>query len=428
MRIFLTGATGFIGGHLLRALVERGHAVTCLARGEGARRLAAMALPGVRVAEGEFTRPHEWVGHVAGHEAVVNCVGIIRETPRATFAAVHTEAPIALFEAAAAAGARKVVQLSALGADERAESRYMRTKGAADAHLARLPVPSVVLRPSIVYGPGDHSMSVFLTLAALPVTPVPGDGQYRLQPVHVEDLVRAMVQTVERVDLAGLTVDVGGAEPVTFNVLLDELARWLGKTGGARQLPVPWGLMRLAAAVTDALGGRGPITGEELALLRRGSVADVEPFAERFGFVPAPVAVGLARQPRTEAAVWHARLAPLRTPLRLSVAFVWLASGVVSAFVYPEAESRALLAEVGLTGAAATMALYGSSALDVLLGLAIAVRYQVRRAGAVSLALLLGYMAILTVAIPGFWWHPFGPLTKNVPFIVATLVMMALEE
>jgi uncharacterized protein YbjT (DUF2867 family)/uncharacterized membrane protein YphA (DoxX/SURF4 family) len=428
MRIFLTGATGFIGGHLLRALCERGHAITCLARGEGARRLAAMALPGLRVVEGKFTRPAGWVDQVAGHDAVVNSVGIIRETRAASFEAVHTDAPTALFEAAARSGARKAVQLSALGADDKAESRYLRTKGAADTQLPHLGIPYVVLRPSIVYGPGDHSMSLFLSLAALPVTPVPGDGQYPLQPVHVEDLVRAVVQAVERDELSGVAVDVVGAEPVTFSALLDELARWLGRPRGARKLSIPWGMMQMAAAVTDALGGRGPITREELALLRRGSTAEVGPLVEQFGFVPASVSAGLARQPRTQAVVWHARLAPLRTPLRLSVALVWLASGVVSVFLYPLAESRALLAEVGLSGTLADLALYGSSALDVLLGLALAAGYRVRQAGTVSLVVLLGYMVILTVAIPSFWWHPFGPLTKNVPFIAATLVMMALEE
>ena len=175
--VFLTGATGFIGGRLLRALSARGHPVTCLARGEGARRIAAMALPGVRVVEAELTRPATWLDHVAGHAVVVNTAGIIREAPGSSFAAVHTDAPIALFEAAVRAGVRKIVQLSAMGADETATSRFHRSKRAADERLAELDVPSVVLRPSLVYGPGDHSMTFFLSLAALPLTPVPGDGR-----------------------------------------------------------------------------------------------------------------------------------------------------------------------------------------------------------------------------------------------------------
>jgi uncharacterized protein YbjT (DUF2867 family) len=427
MRIFLTGATGFIGGHLLRALSGRGHAVTCLARGAGARRIAAMELPGVRVVEGEFIHPEAWLQHVAGHDAVINAVGIIRETRGATFAAVHTDAPVALFEAAARGGVRKVVQLSAMGAGETALSRYHRSKGAADLRLAELGLPWIVLRPSFVYGPGDHSMTFLLSLAALPVTPIPGDGQYQVQPVHVDDLVRALVIAVERDELADLAVDIGPRQPLTFDALIDALARWLGKRHGALKLHAPWSLMRLIAAVTDALGGRGPITGEELGMLRRGSFAEIGPFVERFGFEPAPFAVGLARQPRSEAAIWHARLRHLRVPLRLSVAFVWMATGLISAFVYPEKESLALLARTGITGVAAPVVLYGTSFFEIGLGMATALAYRLQLIGAVELALILAFTLILTLRIPAFWWHPFGPLTKNIPFIVATLVMMALE-
>jgi uncharacterized protein YbjT (DUF2867 family) len=428
MRIFLTGATGFIGDHLLRALTERGHAVTCLARGAGARRIAAMALPGVRVVEGEFTRPEAWLAHLAGHDAVVNTVGIIREAPGATFAAVHTEAPIALFEAAARAGVRKIVQLSAMGADESAVSRYHRSKHAADLRLAQLGVPYVVIRPSLVYGPGDHSMTFFLSLAALPLTPIPGDGQYRVQPVSVDDLVHALVLAVEREHLAGLTVDIGPRQGLNFDELIDALARWLGKRRGALKLHLPWALMRLIAAFTDALGGRGPITGEELGMLRRGSFAEIDPFVDRFGIEPLPFEVGLARQPRSEAIVWHARLQHLRVPLRLSVAFIWLATGLISAFVYPERESLALLAQTGITGAAAPVVLYGTSFFEIALGLATALGYRLQWIGTIELALIVAFTSILTLRIPAFWWHPFGPLTKNIPLIVATLVMMALES
>src|SRR5439155_18138837 len=94
----------------------------------------------------------------------------------------------------------------------------------------------------------------------------------------------------------------------------------------ARKLHVPWGLMRLVAALTDALGGHGPITSEELGMLRRGNFTDMQPFIARFGFEPVPFPVGMARKPRTPADLWYARLFHLRLPLRLSVAFIWLAT------------------------------------------------------------------------------------------------------
>jgi uncharacterized protein YbjT (DUF2867 family) len=425
MRIFLTGATGFLGGHILRALIERGHTVTCLARGGSVRALEAQALPGVTVIEGEFTRPEGWADPVAGHHAVVNTVGIIRESPQAGFDAVHTQAPIALFEAAKRAGVGKVVQISALGADEGAQSRYHLTKRAADRRLAELGISYVVLRPSIVYGSHDHSMTFFLSLAALPITPVPGHGQYRVQPIHVADLVRAVVQAVERADLGNAVVDAPGAEAVTFDELLDLLARRLGKSH-ARKLHLPWWLMRWGAAVTDWLG-RGPITSEELGMLQRGNTADVRPFAQTFGFTPVPPSIGLARQPLTRAELWQARLANLRIPLRLAIAFIWLATGVVSAF-FSTAEGFRLLERVGITGPLADVALYGTSYFEIVLGIATAFGWRVRLLGVVQIALMLGFMAILSVGMPELWLHPFGPLTKNIPLIAATLVMMALEE
>jgi NADH dehydrogenase len=287
LRVFLTGATGFIGGYLLRALADHGHRVTCLVR-PGRRLPEEFCRPNVRTVEAEFTRPETWRQHVAGHEAVVNTVGILRERHGATYAAVHTEAPVALFRAAAEAGVRKIVQLSALGADPESNGAFLRSKGAADVALAEMGVPYVVLRPSFVSGPGDHSMSFFRRLAALPITPVPGDGQYRVQPLRVEDLVGALVMAVERDDLRGLTVNVGGGRALTFDELLDELARDLGKPRRARKWHVPWWLMRGAAALTDLAGGRGPITRDELRMLRHGSTTDNHQFVERFGFEPAP--------------------------------------------------------------------------------------------------------------------------------------------
>lgn len=428
MRVFLTGATGFIGEHVLRALVERGHEVTCLARGQGVLRIDQRAWPGVRVVDGEFTKPERWLKEVGGHDAIVNAVGIIREIrgTGASFEAVHRDAPIALFEAGAAAGVRKIVQISALGADEAAETRYHTTKRAADLRLAALGVPYVVLRPSLVYGPGDNSMIFFSSLASLTITPVPGDGKLLVQPIYVDDLVRAVVLALERPEIANATVDVGGARAIPFEGLLDILAHWLGKVR-VRKIHVPWPFMTAIAALTDALG-RGPITRDELAMLRRGSHCDLAPFVERFGFTPVAFEVGTARRPRTEAALWHSRLKQLALPLRLSIAFLWIWTGIISAFVSPANETFALLARAGIGPPLATPVLYATCLVEVVLGAATAAGFRVRLVGGVQIVLILGFTAILTAITPELWIHPFGPLTKNVPLIAATLVMMALAR
>lgn len=428
MRVFLTGATGFIGRQVLFALAARGHEVTCLARGPGVERIAAWQLPNVRAVAGEFTRPAEWLDAIAGQEVVINAVGIIRERGGTTFELVHRAAPIALFDAAARRGVAKIIQLSALGADAGAQSQYHLTKRAADDYLRALGVPYVVLRPSFVYGPYDQSMKLFASFAALPITPVPGDGQYRIQPVAVEDLVRAVILAVEQPTIRDAVVDVGGASALRFDDLFHELARWLGKPRGATIVHIPWPVMQAVAAVTDRLGGRGPITSDELAMLRRGNHAPIEPFAQLFGFRPAPFCVGLARNPADTALRWYARLFPLRLPLRASIAFIWFFTGLVSAFFFPEAESLERLATVGVTGALARVGLYSLCGLEMILGGLTAAGWRIRLVGTIELLLMLGFTLALSAATPALWLEPFGPLSKNVPLLAATLVMMAIED
>ena len=426
MRIFLTGATGFIGSRILRRLSERAHQVTCLVRPRGKREIDARALPGVSTLAGEFTQPESWLDTVSNHDVVINAVGIIRETASAGFDAVHTHAPITLFEAAAKAGIRKVIQISALGADAEAQSSYHLSKRAADQRLTELGVAHVILRPSFVYGPQDQSMTFFLSLAALPLTPVPGDGKYRVQPIHIDDLVRAVVDAVERDELQNVIVDVAGATPLTFDELLDHLARRIGKKQACK-LHVPWGVMETVAAITDALGGHGPITRDELGMLHRGNTCDLAHLRKVFGFEPVSFAVGIQRKPLTQADRWYATLTHVRLPLRLSVAFIWIATGIVSAFFSVET-GFALLRQIGITGALANLCLYGTSYLEIAIGLLTAIGWHVRWMGVIQLLLMAGFMAILSFGMPDLWLHPFGPLTKNIPIIGATLAMMALEE
>lgn len=283
MRVFLAGATGFIGGHALKALSARGHEVTCLTRRNSSIEGCAQFIAG------EWTAPASWLPAIAGHDAVVNCVGIIRESATATFTTVHETSAIALFEEAARNGVKKIVQISAMGADDSATTRFLLSKRAADRRLAGLGVDYVALRPSFVYGPGEHSMKLFALLAALPVTPVPGDGQFLVQPLHVEDLAQAITIALERSDLRTITVDIGGARILTFNELLDELAH-RRRQSQARKLHIPWSVMKMVAAMTDLIG-HGPINTEELTMLQRGSYTHDRAFITLFNFQPRPFTI-----------------------------------------------------------------------------------------------------------------------------------------
>ena len=426
MNILITGASGFIGSHLIRALQSRGHQITaCVRDPHRAERL----FHGPTYIACDFSRDIQvavWRPRLSGIDLVINAVGVIRETGRQRFGTLHRDAPIALFRAAAECGLQRVIQISALGADETAQSRYHLSKRASDDYLAGLPLAGVILRPSIVYGPGAGSMALFRALATLPWTPVIGDGMQRVQPIHIDDLVHVVVRCVENEQPIRGRIDLPGAEAVSMFDLLDRLRQWLG-LGKLRPLFVPYP-MALRLAAWGGFLGDAPITREAVEMLQRGNTGDPSLCVKRFGFAPRSLTQGLAETVATTAERWHAGLYFLRPLLRISIALVWIIAGVTSAFLYPAQESYALLATIGIQGAMAPVMLYAAAGLDLVLGLATLFRIRLREVIYLQIALMLGYSLILTMALPEFWLHPFGPVSKNLPLLVATLIMLVLER
>ena len=404
MAILVLGANGFIGRHVADALEAAGFAV---------RR-------GARPAH-DLSRLYSAADAAAWLEdcdAVVNAVGIFREAGSQTFDAVHTRGPMKLFDACAAAGI-PVVQLSALGANGNAATAFLRSKAAADAHLLSLPVPSLVLQPSLVFGPDGASARAFATLATLPLLPLPGRGEQRVQPVHVDDVAAAVTQTLRRQAYSKTRIAAVGPAPLALREYLLALRRGM-HAGPAWLMPVPMPLVRLAARWRMGLLDRAA-----LRMLEQGSVADPAPFEHLLG--RAPRAPDRLIPPRDAPRVRReARLGWLLPLLRASLAFMWLAAAVVSAGIYPLDESRAMLARLGLTGPWALLALYGAAAMDAALGVA---TFVVRRRAlwTLQLLLVLAYTAIITAFLPEQWLHPFGPVVKNIPVLAAILLMREME-
>jgi uncharacterized protein YbjT (DUF2867 family) len=159
----------------------------------------------------DYMRDHavtDWLPRLQGVDVVINAIGILRDTRTATFQAVHEDAPIALFRACVQARVMKVVQISALGADAQAVSRYHLSKKRADDALAELPIPWVIVQPSLVFGMDGRSAALCLALAALPVIPLPGDGGQCVQPVHIDDLTAAIVALVRSSEFDGERIPI----------------------------------------------------------------------------------------------------------------------------------------------------------------------------------------------------------------------------
>lgn len=424
MHILITGAEGFIGSALAQALLARGHRLTLAVRDT---QRAATRFPGQRVLAADFTVDHSpgaWRSRLEGVDAVVNTVGIFREQGAQTFEAIHVRAPVALFEACVDAGVRRVVQISALGAAADAPTEFLRSKHAADTALASLPLSSVVVRPSLVFAPEGTSARLFLQLAALPLTPLPAGGAQCVQPIHRDDLVAALVVLVEADAPPALLAAVGPA-PLTLREYLAQLRRSVG-LGHAHFLSIPQRVMTAIAAFAEKMH-TNLVDREALAMLAQGNCADADGIEHVLGHPPRAATEFI--EPREAGSLRASLQLHWLLPLsRLTVALVWIVTGIVSLGVYPVAASLDLLARAGLHGSLALVALYVAAALDLALGVATLVTRKRQWLYAFQALVILGYTAIITVWLPEYWLHPYGPVLKNLPLLAALWLLYALDR
>lgn len=424
MRILVTGATGFIGGAIVDALLARGHVPVPAVRDVAAARRRWPGLEPVAVDFVRDTAASAWTPRLAGIDAVVNAVGILRESSAQPFDALHDATPRALFDACAAAGVARVVQVSALGADDGAASRYHLSKRAADRHLATLPLRGTVVRPSVVFAPQGASAGMFLMLASLPLAMLPGGGVQPVAPVHLDDLVEAIVRVLES-EAPPACIDAAGPECLRLRDYLAILRRQLG-LGPLRVVPVPMPLVRFAARLLQHLPG-SLVEPATIDMLERGNCAPADGFARVLGRAPraagAFVPLPLRAMTRNDAVLRWAL--PL---LRLSIAIVFIVTGLLSLGIYPVEASLALLARSGLTGTAAGVALYSGALIDLALGLTLLLPWRRGPAYLAMIALILAYTAIITATVPDFWLHPFGPVLKNLPILAALALLHALDR
>ncbi|MDH0867708.1 NAD-dependent epimerase/dehydratase family protein [Mitsuaria sp. GD03876] len=260
MNVLLCGASGFIGRAIAHALREAGHQVV---EGRSATMDFATSLD-----------PATWAPRLEGIDAVINAVGVLRDTPERPIDALHHRAPAALFQACADRGVRRVIQISALGIEGNG-TRYATTKRAADAALLALHragrLDVTIVRPSIVFGRAGASSRMFMALARLPVLMLPAEAaRARVQPLTVHDLGQACAALVA---LKGPELmEAVGPRALTLGDFIVELRRQLGRLPAWR-LTLPAALSPWSARLGDLLPFL-PWGSETLSLLRTDNTGD----------------------------------------------------------------------------------------------------------------------------------------------------------
>lgn len=266
MRIFLTGATGFIGTHLRRAFVRDGHQVAGLTRGpreeeEGVTWVQSDVNDQDRLAEG-----------MHGCEAVVHLIGIITEQGEQTFQRMHAQATEHVLSAMRRTKLRRLLHMSALGAGPRQPTEYFRTKWAAEELVRASAIDYTIFRPSTVFGPGDGFVSTLVTqLRRFPVIPIIGKGNYPMAPISVHAVVQAFLQALSLDGPAtAKTFELCGPEVLTFEQIVTLIADHLGIKKARAHLPVS--LVNLGIDLLRFMHITSPITRDQLDMLLLGSV------------------------------------------------------------------------------------------------------------------------------------------------------------
>lgn len=266
----LFGATGFIGRHLVWRLARAGFGIRVATRDPAhARHLQPAGAVGqivpLRI---DPARDEDVAAVTAGADVVINLIGILH--PARAFHAVHVETAGRIAAAAAAAGSRHLVHVSALGADAAAEALYARTKAEGEEAVRQAFPGAVVLRPSVVFGPEDDFINRFAAMAVTsPALPLIGGGHTRFQPVYVGDVAQAAMAALGRPEARGRRYELGGPEIYTMRQILELI---LARTGRRRRLvELPWSMANLIAGLAERLPAP-PLTRDQVAMLRRDNV------------------------------------------------------------------------------------------------------------------------------------------------------------
>jgi uncharacterized protein YbjT (DUF2867 family) len=290
MPILVTGGTGFVGSAIVSAL--SGQPLRLFVRDPSTAKLVAS--PNLETVQGDVTDPLTLRDAALDCDTVIHLVAIIEQSNGATFDGVIRQGTINVVEAAKAAGVKRFINMSALGAGDRPGFDYMQAKWRAEEAVKAAGFDWTIFRPSVIFGPGDGFINALAgVVRGFPVIPVVGSGQTRFQPVAVRDVADAFAAVVADPSTAGKTFELGGPETLTYEQMLDLISEKLGKKKPKVHIPV--GLMKTVVTVSSPLpkGIRPPVTTEQLKMLALDNTTDQSATEKLIGRPPQSLRDGI---------------------------------------------------------------------------------------------------------------------------------------
>ena len=270
--ITVLGGSGFAGRAIVRELIERGHRVRLVARRPALPDWCDEGDP-LSLVTADIRDEVSLGAALEGAGGVVNAVSCYVESGDASFESIHVDGAARLARLAQRAGATTLVQLSGIGASQDSPSAYVRARAAGEVAVLEHFPKAVILRPSVLFGTGDAFLSTLQRMTRLPLIPLFGHGETRLQPLHVDDLARAVGQLFSSSPPPRRLFELGGPEVLSYRQILE---RVMSAQGLRKPLvPVPFTLWRLLAAVVGYLPNPA-LTRDQVVLMEQDNVVGAE--------------------------------------------------------------------------------------------------------------------------------------------------------
>ena len=426
IKVAVLGGYGLIGSACIKTLKQSGHEVIGVGRSQ---RHAKRTDPDIEwiITDIATTSTAAWRDHLAGVDVVINASGLLQGGSE--LHAIHVDALQHLTEALTDAETH-LIQISAAGVSDSANTAFFRAKAKGDAILMRSAMAWTILRPTLVLAPQAYGGTALLRAAAafplvepriFPNTPV--------QSIHIDDLSAAVLACVVGRMPKREIYDLTEANHHRFANVVRKTRRWLGFANWRFSVPVPAIAARLTGWLLDIagwFGWRSPFRTTALKVMQTGVSGDPARWIENGGTPIRSLDETLAALPSTTQERWFARLFLLIPVAILSLAIFWIGTGLIT-LANPTAATN-VLTDRGMPMDLANISVYGGVMLDMVLGIFILFRRTARRASLGMAAISFVYMVLSTVTAPDLWLDPLGPFLKILPIIVLCLMLAAILE